>query len=731
MDRRHDRTVDVTAGRRLLSILVSVACVAAVVLALLTATSTLTPAIAFAQTGHWVVNTADRTVVHVDGGTSQVDARVDLPADAGEPLFALQGERQGFVVSRDRVAVFGRSTLTVDTTIPVEFDEVPVGIETVGGPYLVYRSVGTIVRLGVPPLSLPIGGPVARPVWTDDGTVWMHRPDNGSFCAMRAGADALDCSVAAPDEPGGLTVTGDLPAFVATRQDEAQVLAAFLGVPVALGADVAETGLLADRDTEGRLAVVEPDADRMVLTDSAGVPTGRNGGAAIPVDLGPGEFSSPVASNGVIAVLDLEARRLLTFDTSGRPLASVDLPPGAEPTLTRGGDGRIYADDGDGATTHVIGADGSVTSVATGGVLPESVAIAAPPQRRSPVAPPPTLRQRLDTPGPGQVSPVFNGPVGPGPRVPPLPNPIAPPQPVVVQPPAPTGVTAQVQGDSVVVNWQPVGGRGQPVTYVVRANGGDPKSATGTTVTYSGVAPGTPFTYRVRSIVNGVESADSAPSRSVLIVGRPGPPANLAARQVRPGDHVVVEWAVSWSEPDLRGGEFVRYLVDQGDSDRSSPTTTSRNFTFDECTVHRVAVQAVTRGTNGEDVIGDRASINVGADRDCTIDGQFRAGVTQDGRTVEIFREFEASGFASAPCTATFNGVERWSGTCKADQHSGVRLTTVELDYDTTYDVVITIEPPTPASRRTVAGPVTVTTGSPPVEATAPDCTTDPLPAGC
>lgn len=157
---------------RLWAVLVSVACVAVVVVATV-ATSAF--AVAFAHTGHWVVKAETSAVVHVDGGTRQVDARVDLPADVTDPLFALQGQTQGFVVSRDSIAVFGRSTLTVDSTIPVEFGEVPDGIETVGGPYLVYREAGTIVRLGVPPLSVPVGGRLYRPVWTDDGTVWVHR----------------------------------------------------------------------------------------------------------------------------------------------------------------------------------------------------------------------------------------------------------------------------------------------------------------------------------------------------------------------------------------------------------------------------------------------------------------------------------------------------------------------------------------------------------------------------
>ena len=474
---------------RVVTVLVSVACVVAVALGATVATSTLAPAVAFAQTGHWVVNSAESAAVHVDGGTRQVDARVELPSDIGDPLFALQGERQGFVVAADRIAVFGRSTLTVDATIPVEFAEVPVGIETLGGPYLVYREAGTIVRLGVPPLSLPVGGRLDRPVWTDDGTVWLHRPDNGSFCALRNGADALDCSAgAAPGEPGGLSITGELPAFVGTRQDAAQVIAARLGSPVGLGADVADAALLADRDTEGRLAVVESATNRLVLTDSSGVPDGRDGGAPVVVDLGSGTFTSPVAADGIVALLDTAANRLLTYDVTGRLITTLDLPPGTDAAdLVRGGDGRIYVDDADGSGTHVVGTDGRVTSVGTGagGVPTELVAVAAPPSRaRSSVPPPPgsNLTGPLTRPGStrspvsggGQVpgGPVSVPPGGPPPIVspplPPLPPPFAPAA-------APTGLTATAVGSNpggstFRLSWtEPALNGGQLVRYEVSA----------------------------------------------------------------------------------------------------------------------------------------------------------------------------------------------------------------------------------------------------------------------
>jgi hypothetical protein len=606
---------------------------------------------------------------------------------------------------------------------------VPDGIETVGGPYLVYRSTGTIVRLGLPPLSLPVGGPVGRPVWTDDGTVWVHRTDDGSFCAVRAGAAVLDCSAgAAPGEPGGLSVTGADPAFVGTRRDAAQVISAALGPPVALGTDVAETGLLADRDTEGRLAVVEPDRSRMVLTDTGGVPSGRAGGAAIPVDLGPGRFSSPVASNGVIALLDLVGNRLLTFDTTGRLLGDVVLPPGGgEPELSRGADGTIYVDDADGARTHVVGADGSVTSVATGGRLPDTAAIAAPPERIAPVAPPPTRVER----GPGPALP------GPAPAPPPPGPPgdvVLPPpdqSPVVpVAPPVPTGVTGRVQGESIVVSWQPADGGGRTVSYVVRANGADPRSVDGSTATYAGPTAGVPYTFTVRSVVDGAESRDSSPSAPVIVPGRAAAPIGLAAT-ITQGGSFVDEWTVTWQRPDLRGGEFVRYLVADGGSDRSSRATPDTALTIESCRTRTVEVRVVTRVPGDDNLVGDPAVLEIGADRDCSIDGQFTPVVIGDGSVVALYKDFNGSGAADAPCRATANGVQKWSGTCSLDQYRGAEFARMDLEHDTVYDIVLTIDAVTPASRRTVTGPISIRTDPAPVSTPAPDCTTDPPPAGC
>lgn len=692
-------------GARVPAAAVSAVCVAAVVAGLLLATGAATPAVALAPSGHWVVNAAERAVVHVDGGTAQVDARVELPADAGEPLFALQGEQQGFVVARERITVFGRSTLTVDTSIPVDFDEVPVGIETVGGPYLVYRTAGTVVRLGVPSLSLPIGGSVARPVWTDDGTVWVQRTDDGSICALRSGTDALDCSVGAVQgEPGGLTVTGADAAFVGTRRDAAQVVARTLGAPVGLGEDVAEVSLLADRDTEGRLAVVEPGLNRLVLADSAGVPEGRVGGAATTVDLGPGDFTSPVAAGGVIAVLDLATNRLLTYDVAGTLLGTAQLPPGEPPTLSRGADGRIYIDDADGAMTHVIGPDGGVTSVGTGGRLSDVVAVAAPPERRSPVLPPP-VRSGPSVGGPGTGGPIGSPVEGPPPIGSPLPNP-----PTGLA--APTGVTARVEGSAVVVSWQPIDSGGKPVAYTVASSAGPTNSTQATTARFDGLPIGVDITFTVQGTANGSISPPSSPSSAVRLPGPAGAPSPIGV-QLTPASGAS-PFVLTWPRPDLNGGELVEYevrgtdLFGQAVDLRAAGESVRGNLVNCEAP-YTVEVRALTR-LPGETTStpGAPATAIVDNGLDCSITGRITAQASgADQAVVTIETDGGGDAFNGGDCALEFDGVVRWTGTC-SQRNSGRPVTVAGLDGGTTYSIRLTVT--VPGHGTTTSNTVSVTT---------------------
>ena len=177
------------------TLLVTIGAVAAVVAAAVVATGSGPPSVSFREPGHWVYNRIDGAAFHVDAGTRRVDARVDVPSSAGDPLAVLQGHRQGFVVAREAVSPFARAALAVGAPAPTGARRDPGRRRgRRGGPDLVYPQAGTIVRLGEPPTSVEVGGPVGTPVHTADGTVWVHRPDTGEVCALRSGAVTLDCA---------------------------------------------------------------------------------------------------------------------------------------------------------------------------------------------------------------------------------------------------------------------------------------------------------------------------------------------------------------------------------------------------------------------------------------------------------------------------------------------------------------------------------------------------------
>lgn len=499
----------------------------------LVATGSLPPDLVFQQTGHWVYNKVANAAFHIDEGTQRVDAKVDIPEAPADPLMTLEGQTQGFVVARDKVIVFGKSTLTVDSTIPVEFTETPVGIETVGGPYLVYRETGSIVRLGVPPVTIQAGGRLDRPAYTDDGTLWVHRPDTGAICALRRDADRLDCALSTPPNvPGSLTVTTALPAFVSYPADAAEVIKqSDLAQPVGLGADLPDPALLSDRDGGGRLAAVYPDTNRLVLTDSAGVPDGRPGGAPVTVELGPGKFGAPWQCQNVVAVLDEATNRVLTYDVTGSRLASSDLPSGS--FLTRGSDCTLYVDSADGTSTHVVDSTtGQITSVDT---VPTPDTVGPPP--------------------PGAVRPVPPRTLGGGSRFrPPVDGGIGSPEPVPTCGPerVPTNVRAELlsSGDSATVTWTaPTAAAGKQVSYRV-TGGGREEEPPGSPAVITQVVPGQTLT-----LVATIDGKDCSVSIKVPL---PPPCPTPSGVRVELVDNV--DAVVSWNPVD-GAGKSVAYRV--------------------------------------------------------------------------------------------------------------------------------------------------------------------------
>ncbi|MDN5857554.1 MAG: hypothetical protein L0H84_02935 [Pseudonocardia sp.] len=699
-DRRGGRPArSVWRGRPAVA-LFTCAVVAVLVVAALLATGSATPAVAFAPAGHWIVNHEEGTASHVNPGTHQIDARLALPEAGRDAEFALQGDRHGFLVGRSTITTFGRSTLTVEETVPSAAPELPIGLEIPGGPYLVYRQAGTVVRLGVPSRSIPVGGPVGRPIGTDAGTVWVNRTDTGTLCSLDRDAADLVCEGRIPSGArGSLTVVAGRAAFLDAVSDAFVVLPDDGAAPVPVGTDLPEDVLVAARDTEGRLPVIDNGAHRLVLLDSAGVAVGRPGGPPIEIDLGPGRFSSPVAAGGLVAVVELTGHTLLIFRSDGTFVGRTALPPGGSARVTRGGDGRIYVDDADGAATHVVNPDGSVTRVGTGAgpatVTAPDAALALPVSLPSiPRAPR----------GGGGAGPIGVDP-GPGPA---RSTGLA----------APADVVATLgAGGAVAVSWSPVAGA---TGYRVRTVGGGTIGAPGTSATITGLHGGQSYTFVVTPLNNAGSGPESAPSNTVRIpVGPPAAPGGLTLTSDEPGPDPSARMGVRWTEPELNGGELIGYIVTATDKNgaigrQDQVTRTQWGWLGGSWCVapYTISVAAQTRdpGT-GRTLTGPAATVRTTFARDCTVRVTLEWG--GNGSTgFSIRTSTTGVGAINPECYLTANGLTKWSGRCGASLPETIY---VGATPSTNYTVVMHIqqEDGTNTTSNTVIGGTKMAMGPP------------------
>ncbi|WP_236796586.1 fibronectin type III domain-containing protein [Amycolatopsis sp. GM8] len=583
---------------------VLVLCVVALVAALTGAAQPLlgTP---FALSGHWVYNSVLNAAFHVDGATANIDAQVPVPADPGSQV--VQGETSGYVVGSSRITEFGKSTLSVESTTTPPANEIPVGLEVTGGPYLVYRNAGKVVRLGDPSATLSAGGPVGDPVATPEGAVWLYRTGTGLLCQLPKGADRItSCPVASPrDHAGALTVIGDRPALVDLTAGTVQpVDGDRLGAGVSLGVPVSAAARPAANDVAGRVAILDPAAHRLILADTANPPA-----KPVTVALPNGDYDGPVSTGSAVAVVDRTSGNLLTFGVDGSPKDTKPLPHDAgAPRLSRGEDSRAYVEDAAGTHVLIVAKDGKVQDVPVTG-------------KQSGNAPAP---QTHDEPN---VGPVVNQPQGerpePGhqPSRPPAqpsrpPTQQKPPPAVPASPPgAPSSVSASAGDGSATVTWGAAADNRSPITsYRVSWTGGSTTVGGGArSAKITGLANGTRYVFTVTA-TNRVGTGPGASANPVTPQATASPAAAPVALSASydVNDRPTRDVTLSWKQPALNGGTLVHYLVSAtGQADRQ---VTGTQVTYAQMRADQVVtytVRAVTRTPDGKTLTGQPASKTV------------------------------------------------------------------------------------------------------------------------
>ncbi len=602
---------------RLPVVAVVVACVAGVVSALTGAANPVS-AVQFLLPGHWVYNAAFQSVFHVDGSTGNVDARGDnVPGGSGDQVF--QGDTSGYVVGKSRITEFGKSSLAVAESTSPPSRKPPVGVETAGGPYLVYREDGQVVRLGDPSVVLALGGPVGDPVATRDGTVWLPRTSAGLLCQLPAGAKTVSCPVLLPKgHAGALSVVNDRVVFVDTTADTLHTIEKDgLGTGRGLGVDAPDDARLASTDVAGRVAIL--DGQTMHLVDS-GVGGSRHPAKPVRVDLGAGDFAGPVSTGSVVAVVDRTTDTLSTYGSDGKVKEKKTLPAEeGDPRITRGEDDRIYVDGAEGKHVVVVDEDGSMTDVPTNGDSGEKNEDAKPQGGQDPDEPPAT------NPPPGKKPDLTpKPPVQPDQERDPPSPPVQEPKPPVQQqdppqvpaspPGAPTAVAATAGDASATVTWGPAPDNRSPITgYTVAWVGGSTTVGPALGIaTIPGLVNGTSYAFTVTA-VNGVGQGPSVSTNPVIPTApfrAAGTPTNLVADNDTANSTV----SASWDAPaDMGTGTFAHYVVNiVGVRQSTSP---DQSIVYTDIQVDQeltITITPVTTAPDGRLVPGLAATVVTG-----------------------------------------------------------------------------------------------------------------------
>jgi hypothetical protein len=512
-----------------------------------------------------VYNSTLGAVFHINGGSKNVDSKVPLPG-LGPADQVAQDDRHGYVVDRrnGRIIVFGKATLSVESTLSVGTSERPVMLEVAGGPYLVYQHGGTIVRLGQPPATIAAGGQLSTPIATTDGTVWVQQSNTGQLCSLRPRSAKLSCPVRVPGgHRGTLTALDDRPAFMDLSTGAVRLVTSHgLSRPTPLGVSVPAQAQVSDSDAGGRLAVLSKSKQgaSLVLVDTSTVGSGKAAAAPITVSLGNGQFEGPVTSGGAVVMVDQTTRRIVTYDNGGARKAAVTAPAGSGTLqVSRGEDGRVYIDNETGTKTFIVDGDGSVTSVLDNDNGPGKPSTGAkPPVRPKPGRPAPgPTHGPSPPPSPTQPPPVQ-------PTMPPPPPP-ATPAPSAQVPDAPATVQVSAGTGSATVSWTAPSDNGSALTsYLVSwqttsgGNGGSVTVPAGTLqATITSLAGGTGYVIRVaaRNDVGLGPSTASDPFTTKQVLAAP---TGVQATAHADGS-VTIRWQ------NLASGGATRFVVTASD----------------------------------------------------------------------------------------------------------------------------------------------------------------------
>ncbi|MEO3868610.1 fibronectin type III domain-containing protein [Nonomuraea sp. B12E4] len=352
------------AGRRAAGVVagVLVAVLVGVGLFLGTGVSSARPELS--DVGAWLASALNGEVVHANGLSGQVDARVDLAGGKqGQPLKVVQ--------DGNNVLVVDESTGQVSRVDPAQLDVAQTGTIGAGGMQIVMGAgkaygvdprTGTVQQLDpltVAAVGAPITlkGPLGRPGIDANGTLWVPVPEEGTLAQVSGTRQGRAVTVGEPGDPLTLTIANGVP-LVTNSAAASAILISSAGamLQVSLPSTVTNAGragVLVPAVAESRVVpILAPKQGALVLVDTAS-------GALTTVSVKGGKLGAPQALGRRVYIADESTGRLIVYDTVARQFETekvVTGRPGPLEVFVK--DGLLWVNDQFSEIALVIEQDG-------------------------------------------------------------------------------------------------------------------------------------------------------------------------------------------------------------------------------------------------------------------------------------------------------------------------------------------------------------------------------------
>jgi Fibronectin type III domain len=490
-------------------------------------------AVANYDASSWLWSTTKSEMARVNGVTSRVDTRLQVPSAQGHTMQVTQTDR--YLILRDlntgQVSAIDLATLQVAATTQTTAG-IGVSVALHKDAAFVIDAVQGVVRQLDPHSLAPIGEPVRYPpgitggVFDGDGRLWIGVPTEGTVSAITPAP--LPSGDAAGGAGGGLSPKLVQTLAIAAPSHELAISALDDGVAVldrttstlttfrggnqrSTPLDLSGPGAMPNRTNGGEVPVTVVDNRHVYVVNGTAVHD-----FAVPGD--GGQLRPAVAWAGRLYVADDATGKVYVLDTNGKLVKTIAVKGANGPLELEVREGYLFINAPSSPYAQVVddkGKDRTVDKYAND-------ILGGDPPKDPPPPPPPPRKPRVSPPGP------------------------------------PKSVVATAGNATARVSWQPAAANGAAITkYVVEADGKTyDVGANQRSLEVTGLTNGQTY----RFTVHAVNSKGAGPERTsnpvVPSSEVPDPPASVTAKENKDGTVTV-----SWPAANGQGHAIKKYAV--------------------------------------------------------------------------------------------------------------------------------------------------------------------------